>query len=154
GEIVDPTESPSDSSSCSIVTVAVDFPFVPTTCIAGYASWGSPRSVSRARMLSRPKPSRGHGLMASSHSTADMFLSVARGQLATVALELLPLGVDHSGWCIRHEALVREHPFRARHLVAQALDLSAAVVLDGRALRAHDGGEDPPLVVRAELDLH
>ncbi len=29
---------PSDRSSCSMVIVAVDFPFVPTTWIAGYAS--------------------------------------------------------------------------------------------------------------------
>ena len=35
GESVAPTESPSPSSSCSIVTVAVDFPFVPTTWTAG-----------------------------------------------------------------------------------------------------------------------
>ena len=35
GEIVEPTASPSESRSCSIVTVAVDFPFVPTTWIAG-----------------------------------------------------------------------------------------------------------------------
>ncbi len=31
GEMVEPTASPSDSRSCSIVTVAVDLPFVPTT---------------------------------------------------------------------------------------------------------------------------
>ena len=30
-----PTESPSERSSCSIVTVAVDLPFVPTTWMAG-----------------------------------------------------------------------------------------------------------------------
>ena len=70
GEIVEPTESPSESRSCSIVTVAVDFPFVPTTWIAGYASCGSPSSASSARIRSSPKPSRGHGLIASSHSTA------------------------------------------------------------------------------------
>ena len=35
GEIVEPTESPSERSSCSIVIVAVDFPFVPTTWTAG-----------------------------------------------------------------------------------------------------------------------
>ena len=69
-EIVDPTRNRSVSSSCSIVTVAVDLPFVPTTWMAGYASWGSPSSASRARIRSSPKPSRGHGLIASSHSTA------------------------------------------------------------------------------------
>ena len=35
GETVAPTESPSASSSASIVRVAVDLPFVPTTWIAG-----------------------------------------------------------------------------------------------------------------------
>ena len=35
GETVAPTESPSPSRSASIVRVAVDFPFVPTTWIAG-----------------------------------------------------------------------------------------------------------------------
>ena len=65
-------QSPSASRSCSIVTVAVDLPFVPTTWIAGYASCGSPSSASSARIRSSPKPSRGHGLIASSHSTALM----------------------------------------------------------------------------------
>ncbi len=35
GETVAPTASPSASRSASIVRVAVDFPFVPTTCTAG-----------------------------------------------------------------------------------------------------------------------
>jgi hypothetical protein len=35
GDTVAPTRSPSESNSCSIVIVAVDFPFVPTTWIAG-----------------------------------------------------------------------------------------------------------------------
>jgi hypothetical protein len=35
GEIVEPTERPSARSSASIVSVAVDLPFVPTTWIAG-----------------------------------------------------------------------------------------------------------------------
>ena len=35
GEIVEPTRSPSASRSCSIVTVAVDFPFVPDDVMAG-----------------------------------------------------------------------------------------------------------------------
>jgi hypothetical protein len=70
GEIVDPTESPSESKSCSIVTVAVDLPFVPTTWIAGYRSCGSPSCARSARMRSTPKPSRGHGFIASSHSVA------------------------------------------------------------------------------------
>ena len=75
GEIVEPTRSPSESRSCSIVIVAVDLPFVPTTWIAGYASCGSPSSASSARIRSSPKPSRGHGLIASSHSTAVTFLA-------------------------------------------------------------------------------
>ena len=48
---------------------AVDFPFVPTTCTAGYAACGSPSSARSASI--RPSPnSRGHGLSESSHSSA------------------------------------------------------------------------------------
>ena len=53
-----------------MVIVAVDLPFVPTTWIAGYEACGSPSSARSARIRSSPKPSRGHGLIASSHSTA------------------------------------------------------------------------------------
>ena len=54
GEIVVPTLRPPDSSNCSIVTAAVDFPFVPTTCTAGYASCGSPSSASIVFIRSSP----------------------------------------------------------------------------------------------------
>ena len=70
GEIVAPVERPSASSSCSIVRVAVDLPFVPTTWMAGNASCGSPSAPSNARMRSRPKPSTGHGLSPATHATA------------------------------------------------------------------------------------
>ena len=60
----------SESRSCSIVTVAVDLPFVPTTWIAGYASCGSPSAARSDRMRSSPKPPLGQGLMPSSHATA------------------------------------------------------------------------------------
>jgi hypothetical protein len=70
--MVAPTETPSESRSCSIVIVAVDFPFVPTTWIAGYAVCGSPSSESSARIRSTPKPSLGQGESESSHSTADV----------------------------------------------------------------------------------
>ena len=53
-----PTESPSERRSCSMVTAAVDFPFVPTTWIAGYASCGSPSSASSARIRSSPNLAR------------------------------------------------------------------------------------------------
>ena len=69
GEIVELTDSLSESSNCSMVTVAVDFPFVPTWT-AGYASCGSPSSARRARMRLSPNPSFGHGESESSHSTA------------------------------------------------------------------------------------
>ena len=51
GETVAPTDSPSASRSASIVRVAVDLPFVPTTWIAGYASCGSPSAAQQ-----RPHP--------------------------------------------------------------------------------------------------
>ena len=51
---------PLASRSASIVRVAVDLPFVPTTWIAGYASCGSPSAASSVRI--RPSPnSCGHG---------------------------------------------------------------------------------------------
>src|SRR6187455_3176795 len=104
-------------------------------------------------MRSSPKPSRGHGLIASSHSTAVMALAVERGQLAAVALELLALGRDDRVRCVRDEPLVREHPLRASDLLAQPLNLGVPVAVPLDAFGAYDGGEDPPFVVRAELDL-
>ena len=70
GDSVDPTAKPSESRSCSTVTVAVDLPFVPTTWIAGYASCGSPSAARSDRMRSSPNPPLGQGLMPSSHATA------------------------------------------------------------------------------------
>ncbi len=70
GETVAPTDSPSASRSASIVRVAVDLPFVPTTWIAGYASWGSPSAASSVRI--RPSPnSFGHGLREASQAVCS-----------------------------------------------------------------------------------
>ena len=70
GETVAPTDSPSASRNASIVRVAVDLPFVPTTWIAGYASCGSPSAASSVRI--RPSPnSCGHGLRESSQAVCS-----------------------------------------------------------------------------------
>src|SRR5919106_4583623 len=158
GEIVAPTESPSSRSSCSIVIVAVDLPFVPTTCTAGYAFCGSPSSASRASMRSRPNPSWGQGESESSHATAEAspprWLAILalgeNGQLAAVALELLALRVDDRGRRVLDEPLVRQHALGTRDLLAQAHDLRVAVAVDTLLLRAHHRSEDAPLVVGHE----
>ena len=60
GDVYAPTRSPSPRSSAAIVRVAVDFPFVPTTCTERNARSGWPSSSSSARIRSSPNSS-GHG---------------------------------------------------------------------------------------------
>ncbi len=79
GETYAPTVSPASASSASVIRVVVDFPFVPTTWIAGYRSCGSPSSASSARIRSSPKPSAGHGLSEAIHSVASIRVIVAAG---------------------------------------------------------------------------
>src|SRR5215211_1615196 len=96
--------------------VVVDLPFVPTTCTAGNASWGSPSSASSACIRSSPNSS-GHGESPATQSVGDGI------ELAAVARELLPLGLHDVGRRLGDEALVREHPFRPRDLGAEPLAL-------------------------------
>src|SRR3954447_10926011 len=96
---------------------AVDFPLVPTTCTASNERCGSPRRASSARIRSVPKPSGGHGLSDSSHSTADGI------ELALVALELLALFGHDIGRRVGGEALVREHRLAACDLAAKPFAL-------------------------------
>jgi hypothetical protein len=49
--------------------VVVDFPFVPTTWIAGSPLCGLPNDSRSARIRSVPNPSFGQGDSASSHAT-------------------------------------------------------------------------------------
>ena len=70
GDTVDPTERPSPSSNCSIVTVAVDFPFVPTTWMAGTRAEGcraGRATPSSGRARSRPR-ARGSARRAMRHA--------------------------------------------------------------------------------------
>src|SRR6185312_12011823 len=102
---------PSAPSSSSTSRVVVVLPFVPTTCTAGKARWGSPSSARRACIRSRPNSS-GHGVSVSSQLT----LSAEGIELASVAGELLAFAIDHFGRRVLDEALVAEHAFRARDL--------------------------------------
>src|SRR5215475_6318398 len=86
--------------SASVRRVVVDLPFVPTTWIAWKRSCGSPSTRRSARIRSVPKPSAGHGLSDSTQRVA----------LGKVLRELLALGSDRLGRCVRHELLVGEHP--------------------------------------------
>src|SRR5207247_7863634 len=115
--------------------VAVPFPFVPTTWIDGYASCGWPSSRSSARMCSSPNSS-GHGLSDSIQLVAESV------ELTAVALQLLALGLDDVRRRVLHEALVREHPFRARDLLLQAGDLGGRVAVAAAAPGLHDRLED------------
>ena len=131
--------------------VVVDLPFVPTTCTPDSPACGSPSAASSARIRSSPKPSRGHGESASSQATC---VSLAEGvELAPVPLELRALGLDHVGRRVRDEPLVREHPLGPRDLLREARPLGLDVPVRLAPLGPDDGREDPPLVVRAELDL-
>src|SRR5579884_3001909 len=127
---------------------AVDFPFVPTTWTASRLRSGLPRRSSSVRMRPRPKPSVGHGESDSSQRTSAPASTADGIELPPVALELLPLGLDHLRRRPRDEPLVREHPLGALHLGAQpgALRLDVAVVAASRAPRLHDRVEDALLV--------
>ena len=83
-----------------------------------------------------------------------LYAGRARLELAPVALELRPLAVDHVGRRVRDEPLVREHPFGPRDLLREAGPLGLDVAGCLAPLGPDDGGEDPALLVRAELDLH
>src|SRR5882672_192134 len=107
-----------------MVRVAVDLPFVPTTCTEGNARSGFPSSSSSARMLSSPNSS-GHGLRL---ATQAVFASVAEGiELAPVALELLALSGYDLRRRIRDEPLVREHLLGSIDLLQQPLALRLGV---------------------------
>ena len=69
GDVYAPTPSPSARSSAAIVRVAVDLPFVPTTCTDGNARCGLPSASRSARILPRPNSS-GHGDSDATHSVA------------------------------------------------------------------------------------
>src|SRR5205823_5731281 len=109
-----------------------DFPFVPTTWIDGYVSWGSPSSARSASIRSSPKPSFGHGLSDSTSSTAEGI------ELPPVARELLAFGLHDVGGRALDEAVVREHPLRPRDLLLQALDLGRRVAVACRLRRPYD----------------
>src|SRR5437899_4587805 len=97
-------------------------------------------------MRSSPKPSAGHGLSDSIHSTAECVkLSLVLGELRTFA-------VDHARRGVRDELLVGEHPLRTLDLLLypRALCFDITVSVLGRA---HDGFEDPLRVPR-NVDAH
>src|SRR5829696_4390026 len=111
GDRYAPAPSPAASRCASTVRVAVDFPFVPTTCTDRNDRCGSP-SAARSSLI-RPSPnSAGQGVSEAIHAVAGPALA-KRVELAPIALELRALGVDHVGRRVRHEALVREHPLGA-----------------------------------------
>src|SRR2546426_7544507 len=103
-----------------MVRVAVDLPFVPTTCTDGNARSGLPSSSSSACMFSSPNSS-GHGESAATHSVAECI------ELAPVALELLSLGGNDLGRRIRDELFVRKHLLATTDLLEQPLALRIGV---------------------------
>src|SRR4051794_22615379 len=130
--------------------VAVVLPFVPTTWIAGKESCGSPSAASRRCMRSRPNSS-GQGVRASSQAVAAA-LSTEGGEVALEAGELVALRLDDLGGRVRDEALVREHLLGAFDLLPEPRDLRVGVAVRLRALRLHDRGEDPLLLLALERD--
>src|SRR5439155_21911805 len=104
----------------------------------GYACCGSPRSRSRVRMRASPNSS-GHG---ESDSTQLIGESV---ELTAIAVRLVALGRDDVRRRVLDEPLVGEHPFRARDLLLQAIDLGGRVAVAAAALRLHHGVEDSSL---------
>ena len=127
GLVYAPTRRPFARRSAAIIRVVVDLPFVPTTWIDGYVSWGSPSSASSARIRSSPNSS-GHG-----ESPATQSVAGDRVELAAVPLELLPLGLDDVGGRVGGEAVVGEHLLGAGDLAAEplALRLDVAVRASG-----------------------
>src|SRR6185503_13569099 len=147
GEVYAPALRPSRARNAAARRVAVDLPFVPTTWIARNARCGSPISASNACIRPRPNSS-GHGERDSNHSSGEGI------ELATVALELLALGLDHLAGRVRDEALVGQHPLRAGDLAPQprGLGLHVHAVRLG-ALRLDHGVEDA-LLLLVELRPH
>src|SRR3990170_1409970 len=148
--MVAPTESPSASSSSSIVRVAVDLPFVPTTCTAGYAFCGSPSSASSACIRPRPKPSSGQGLRPATQAVCSAGEGI---ELTPVTGELRALRLDDLRPGVRDEPVVSEHRLGTHDLLAQPFHLGLGVAVPLDPLGADDGGEDPALVLGAEGDL-
>src|SRR3954468_16075494 len=108
--------------------------------MAGNRSCGSPRSRSRARIRSVPKPSAGHGLSDSTQRVA----------LGKVLLELPALAIDRFGRRVRDELLVGEHLLGALDLPLDPRPLGRDVALPV-AGRTDDRLEDPKGVA-ADLD--
>ena len=79
---------PSARSSAAIVRVAVDLPFVPTTCTERNARCGSPSASSSACMRPRPNSS-GHGDSDATHSvwpSCELAVVVLRGAARSLTL--------------------------------------------------------------------
>src|SRR2546423_9083278 len=130
----------------AIVRVAVDLPFVPTTCTARNERCGFPSRASSASMRPRPKPSAGHGLNPATQSVFASGSAVECIELPPVALELLPLGRDDVLGCVRDEPLVAELLLGAGDLLPEALPLLFHIAVRLLALGLDDRVEDPLLV--------
>src|SRR6185436_9529660 len=114
------------------------------------------RRARRAGCASAPGRSRPRATATAPPATrrGPSALDAEQAELAPVALELRPLAVDDVGRRVRDEALVCEHPLRARDLLSQPRALRLDVAGRLPALGPDDRREDPPLLVRAELHLH
>ena len=151
--------SPCARSSASTIRVVVDLPFVPTTWTAGRPGLRLAELARSARIRSEPEPVlRPRARAARARRRRDARRTCRQvpssSSSRAVAVELAALGLDDLGGRVRDEPLVREHPLRARDLLARGarpLGLDVAVV--PAALRPDDRGEDAPLVVARELDL-
>src|SRR5206468_11651073 len=91
-------------------------------------------------MRASPKPSFGQGLSDSTYSRADGI------ELPPVARELLALGLDHVGWRVLHEVVVREHSLGARDLFLEPRDLGSGVAVARSRGWFDDRVEDPPFL--------
>ena len=140
----------------SIVRVAVDLPFVPTTCTAGSAlrlpELGEQRPHPLEPELLRPRASATRSTRLPSPPAAQPARRAPRARAGSGRASRAPPPRPPCG-ALRDEPLVREHPLGARDLAAQPLDLRARVAVRPAAVRAHDGLEDPPLVA-VEVDEH
>ena len=113
------------------------------------------RPAARASARARSRP-RGHGLIASSHSTPSWCLAFeARRARGGSARASRARASTTSAGAFGDEALVREHPLGTRDLLAQPLDLGVA---RRRSPRARSGRTTAAKMrrssSRAELDLH
>src|SRR5919199_6091320 len=97
-------------------------------------------------MRSSPKPSAGHGLSDSIHSTAESF------ELGTVLLTLGLLGRDHLAGRSLGEIRVRELALRAGELLPHALELGLDV--SGPVLAGADDTLEDARRVAGERDAH